>query len=60
MARSSRGRNLPKEYHCRGPAGLPCPPKGIAQQEIELSRKSGEEKQSQIERLRDNQSPGDA
>jgi hypothetical protein len=51
---------LPKEYHCRGPAGLPCPPKGIAQQEIELSRKSGEEKQSQIERLRDNQSPGDA
>ena len=23
MARSSRGRNLLKEYHCRGPAGLP-------------------------------------
>jgi hypothetical protein len=27
-----------KEYHCRGPAGLLYPPKGMAQQEIELAR----------------------
>jgi hypothetical protein len=44
MARSWRERDLLKEYHCRGRAGLLYPPKGMAQQEIELARSSDEEK----------------